>query len=193
MANEINYQEMDNSEADVIKEKGLGVELYEWLESLGTMTMLVLLIVIFLFRLSYVEGDSMSPTLENGDALFVTDFDYVPQAGDIVIVDSDGLGKFIVKRVIATAGQTIDIDFEFGTVSVDGQYLEEPYANGRTFLDEGGFEYPVTVPENSIFVMGDNRMHSTDSRDARIGFVDQDSVYGKVVIRVYPFNKITTY
>jgi signal peptidase I len=193
MANEINFQEMDNSEQDVIKEKGLDVELYEWLESLGTATMFVLLVVIFLFRLSYVEGDSMSPTLENGDALIVADFDYTPTVGDIVIVDSEGLGKFIVKRVIAVEGQTIDIDFERGIVSVDGVVLNEPYIFGTTFLDEGGFEYPVTVPENSCFVMGDNRMHSTDSRDARIGFVPEDNIYGKVAVRVYPFNKITTY
>jgi signal peptidase I len=193
MANEINYQEMDNAEADVIQEKGMGFELFEWLESLGTATMLVLLVVIFLFRLSYVDGDSMEPTLENGDALIVADFDYVPTVGDIVIVDSEGLGKFIVKRVIATEGQTIDIDFERGVVSVDGKVIDEPYVFNQTFLDEGGFIYPVTVPENSCFVMGDNRMHSTDSRDARIGFVPEENIYGKVMVRVYPFNKISTY
>jgi signal peptidase I len=193
MANEINFQEMDNSEADVIQEKGMGFELFEWLESLITATMLVLLVVIFLFRLSYVDGDSMEPTLENGDALIVADFDYVPTVGDIVIVDSEGLGKFIVKRIIAAEGQTIDIDFERGIVTVDGEVINEPYVNGQTFLDEGGFTYPVTVPENSYFVMGDNRMHSTDSRDERIGFVPEDNIYGKVMVRVYPFNKISTY
>jgi signal peptidase I len=193
MANEINYQEMDNNEIDAVKEKGLGFELFEWLESLGCATMVVLLVVIFLFRLAVVEGPSMEPTLLNGDALIVADFDYVPTNGDIVIVDSEGLGKFIVKRVIATAGQTIDIDFESGIVKVDGQVLTEDYINNVTIDDEGGFTYPVTVPENSVFVMGDNRMHSTDSRDAKVGFVANNEIYGEVVLRVYPFNKINTF
>jgi signal peptidase I len=193
MANEINYQEMDNNEIDAVKEKGLGYELFEWLESLGCATMVVLLVVIFLFRLAVVDGPSMEPTLLNGDALIVADFDYVPANGDIVIVDSEGLGKFIVKRVIATAGQTIDIDFENGLVKVDGQTLTEDYINNVTINDEGGFTYPVTVPENSVFVMGDNRMHSTDSRDAKVGFVTADEIYGEVVLRVYPFNKINTF
>jgi signal peptidase I len=194
MANEINYQQMDNSEIDKIKEKGLGYELFEWLESIAGATMVVLLVVIFLFRLAVVDGPSMEPTLDNGDALIVADFDYTPKNGDIVIVDSEGLGKFIVKRVIATAGQTINIDFTTGAVSVDGVMLDErSYIKTSTVLDEGAFTYPQIVPENCVFVMGDNRSNSTDSRDPKVGFVSVDKIYGEVILRVYPFNNINTF
>jgi signal peptidase I len=194
MANEINYQQMDNTENDAIKEKGLGYELFEWLESIAGATMVVLLVVIFLFRLAVVDGPSMEPTLVHGDALIVTDFDYTPKNGDIVIVDSEGLGKFIVKRVIATAGQKVRIDYSDGRVYVDGAALDElDYINAAILENSGTFEIEQTVPENTVFVLGDNRNHSTDSRDPKVGFVPLNDIYGEVVLRVYPFNKINTF
>jgi signal peptidase I len=169
---------------------GFAKEMFEWTEAIVTALVVVMILMLFLFRPASVEGSSMVPTLADGDRLVFTDIDYTPKQGDIVIVDSEGLGKFIVKRVIATAGQTIDIDFVMGTVTVDGVLLDEPYINAPTMLDEGGHTYPAVVPADSVFVMGDNRMHSTDSRSDKVGFVNNQDIFGKVLIRVFPFDDI---
>nr|MDE5741001.1 signal peptidase I [Oscillospiraceae bacterium] len=158
-----------------------------------------------IMRIANVDGESMLPTLVDGDRLIVSHIMYTPKAGDIVIVNSengnvygennqitkvDGLGKVIVKRVIAVGGQTVDIDFNTGEVKVDGTVLTEDYIQDLTKQDEGGHRYPVTVPEGYVFVMGDNRMNSTDSRSTLVGFVDEEDILGKVVLRVFPFDSI---
>ena len=152
----------------------------------------VILVFTFLLRIAVVSGESMLPTLQDKDRLIVSYLFYTPKNGDIVIVDCEDsiLDKVIVKRVIATAGQTVDIDFDAGTVKVDGAVLEESYINNLTQLDEGAHEYPVTVPEGCVFVMGDNRMNSTDSRSPLVGFVPVDDILGKVVLRIFPFSSI---
>ena len=156
------------------KEQEEGRDLYEWVQALVCSVLAVVLVFTFVIRMIGVDGHSMVPTLQNGDRLLVLNsllyHDY--QYGDIVVLRKDTfLEKPIVKRVIATAGQTVDIDFSTGSVYVDGEVLEEPYINERTYLEEGT-EFPLTVPEGSIFVMGDNRNHSSDSRDSRLGTVD---------------------
>jgi signal peptidase I len=117
------------------------------------------------------------------NSLWYDDYKY----GDIVILRKDGaLGHDpIVKRVIATGGQTVDIDFFSGSVYVDGQLLDEDYINELTFTEKGT-EFPLTVPEGSIFVMGDNRNASSDSRDSRLGTVDNRYVIGRAVLIVFP-------
>jgi signal peptidase I len=172
--------------------RSFGRELFEWCEAIFTALIAAILVMLFIFRPADVVGPSMEPTLYEHDRLFFTDLGYTPKQGDIVIVDSEGLGKFIVKRVIATGGQTLDIDFSTGNVTVDGVVLSEDYIYSTTTIDEGGQIYPVTVPDNSYFVMGDNRMHSTDSRDAKVGFVEREDIFGKVIFRIYPFEKIGT-
>ncbi|MDR0987551.1 MAG: signal peptidase I [Ruminococcus sp.] len=184
--------DIQNSENENQQNHGFAREIYEWLEAFLSALMVVIVAMIFLFRPADVDGRSMEPTLHDGDRLVFTDIGYTPTQGDIVIVDSEGLGKFIVKRVIATAGQTLDIDFITGNVTVDGVILEENYILADTLRDEGGHTYPLVVPENSVFVMGDNRMNSTDSRDSRVGFVNDSDIYGKVIFRVYPFSKMGT-
>ena len=98
------------------------------------------------------------------------------------------MNEVIVKRIIAHGGQTVDIDFNTGVVTVDGVILDEPYLGSQTHLDELGHNYPVRVPEGKYFVMGDNRMNSRDSRDAIVGFVDREDILGKAVLRLFPFN-----
>ena len=165
-----------------------GLDLYEWVQALLQAVLLVILIFTFAARLIGVEGTSMVPTLQNGDRLLVTssllynDYKY----GDIVILRKQTFDlKPIVKRVIATEGQTVDIDFTAGEVRVDGVLLDEPYINDLTHEDEG-VEFPLTVPEGCIFVMGDNRNGSTDSRDTRLGTVDTRYVIGRAVLLVFP-------
>ena len=165
-----------------------GRDLYEWTQALVGSVLAVVLVFTFLIRLIGVDGHSMVPTLQNGDRLLVLssllDHDY--EYGDIVVLREESfLEEPIVKRVIATEGQTVDIGFEAGIVYVDGEALDEPYINEPTYMEEGT-EFPLTVPEGCIFVMGDNRNHSSDSRDSRLGTVDTRCVLGKAVFLAFP-------
>lgn len=182
-----NIMEDDN------KGKSTFNDVVEWLEAVAIAVMVVLLVFTFVLRQVVVEGDSMYPTLENKDRLIITHLFYTPKQGDIIVVNCEGenkLNKTIIKRVIATEGQEVNIDFENAVVTVDGVALEEDYINALTTRNDGAFTYPVTVPENCVFVMGDNRNHSTDSRSPEVGFLSVDDVLGKAFFRLTPLNKI---
>ena len=166
-----------------------GRELYEWVQSLVGSVLVVVAIFTFGIRMLGVDGHSMLNTLQHGDRLLVLNsmFYHNYQYGDIVILRKDGVfdNDPIVKRVIATGGQTVDIDFNEGVVYVDGEALEEDYIREPTYTAEGT-EFPLTVPEGSIFVMGDNRNGSSDSRDYRLGTVDTRYVIGKAAFLLFP-------
>ena len=166
-----------------------GRELYEWVQSLVGSVLVVVSIFTFGIRMLGVDGHSMLNTLQHGDRLLVLNsmFYHDYQYGDIVILRKDGVfdNDPIVKRVIATGGQTVDIDFNEGVVYVDGEALEEDYIREPTYTAEGT-EFPLTVPEGSIFVMGDNRNGSSDSRDYRLGTVDTRYVIGKAAFLLFP-------
>ena len=133
----------------------------------------------------------MIPTLQNGERLVISNLFYEPTAEDIVVLCGEAdreEGKNLIKRIIATEGQTIDIDFEAGEVYVDGQKLDEPYILEPTYLDEGT-EFPLTVPEGEIFVMGDNRNGSRDSRSLTVGTVKEEYIVGRVLFRFFPFDR----
>ncbi|MCD8005580.1 MAG: signal peptidase I [Oscillospiraceae bacterium] len=165
----------------------------DWLKSLCITFAVVVLLFTFVVRTAVVNGTSMTDTLQDGDFLILWSLFYTPQQGDIISANCEGLDEVIVKRIIATEGQTVDIDFETGSVYVDGELLDEPYIRNLTLNDEGGFTYPVTVGEGQYFVMGDNRQGSRDSRDAKVGLIDRDDILGKVVLRLYPFSDITVF
>lgn len=170
------------------KKQAAGKELYEWVQALVGSVLLVVLVFTFVVRLIGVDGSSMEPTLKHGDRLLVLNSlwydDY--RYGDIVVLRKDTfMEEPIVKRVIATEGQTVDIDFDEGVVYVDDVALEEDYINDYTYLEEGT-EFPLTVPQGSVFVLGDNRNHSSDSRDSRLGTVDNRYVIGKAVFLAFP-------
>ena len=170
------------------QKKEEGRDLYEWVQALVCSVLAVVLLFPFVVRLIGVDGHSMVPTLQDGDRLLVLnslwDDDY--QHGDIVVLRKDTfMEEPIVKRVIATEGQTVDIDFAAGNVYVDGELLEEDYINEPTYVEEGT-EFPLTVPEGSIFVMGDNRNHSSDSRSSDLGTVDTRYVIGRAVFLLFP-------
>lgn len=166
-----------------------GRDLYEWIQSLVGSVLVVVAIFTFGIRMLGVDGHSMLNTLQHGDRLMVVNpiFYHDYKYGDIVILRKTGVfdNEPIVKRVIATGGQTVDIDFSEGVVYVDGEALEEDYIREPTYTAEGT-EFPLTVPEGSIFVMGDNRNHSSDSRDASLGTVDTRYVIGRAVILAFP-------
>lgn len=169
------------------RNKGRG--LYEWVRLLVCIVLPLILLFAFVVRIVRVDGPSMRETLQDGDLLLVVDSwlcgDFRP--GDIVILREEDFrdGEPIVKRVIATAGQTVDIDFVAGIVYVDGEELEEPYIREPTWTEEG-MDFPLTVPEGAIFVMGDNRNDSDDSRDPALGAVDTRSVLGQAVLLAVP-------
>lgn len=171
------------------KQTAKGRDLYEWVQSLVGSVLMVVAIFTFVIRMMGVDGHSMLNTLQHGDRLLVVNsmlyHDY--QYGDIVILRKNGVfdDDPIVKRVIAVEGQTVDIDFAEGIVYVDGEALEEDYIREPTYTAEGT-EFPLTVPEGSIFVMGDNRNGSSDSRDYRLGTVDTRYVIGKAAFLIFP-------
>jgi len=167
-------------------------ELFDWAQNIAIILTVVVLLFTFALRIIGVEGPSMMNTLHDGDWLLVSDLFYKPENGDIVIIKKDEFMQSpIVKRVIATEGQTVDIDFDMGTVWVDGVMLDEPYANDRT-TRAFDMQFPQTVPEGCVFVLGDNRNHSSDSRTSSLGMVDERLIVGKVIFRILPINSFGT-
>ena len=160
-----------------------------YLHDLAYLMVAIVLVFVLFFRIVVVSGDSMYDTLVDGDYLLLVSsvFYREPQAGDIIVASKADYdhGKPIVKRVIATAGQTVDIDFITGTVTVDGKILEEDYIFTKTTLDEG-VAFPLIVDEGCVFVLGDNRSRSKDSRNPEIGLIDHRQIVGKVIFLMVP-------
>ncbi len=183
MANE-KTQEKELEGKDALK-----VDLYFWLQALVMVLVALILIFTFVGRIIGVVGSSMYPTLHDGDLLLLQSIGYTPKQGDVVVLtkEFDAADGPIVKRVIATGGQHVVIDYDAGTVTVDGEVLEEPYIN--EFMVDPGMDsiHDVVVPEGSIFVMGDNRNHSSDSRNVTLGTVDERYVLGRALWVLLPF------
>ncbi len=162
---------------------------YDWIQCLASALIVCVVIFIFVARVIDVKGTSMYPTLNNQDKMLVSDLFYTPKAGDIVVFKKDQYDpeRALVKRVIATEGQEINIDFDRGIVYVDGVALEEDYINELT-TTKLDFIGPQTVPDGCVFVMGDNRNMSTDSRKSEIGMVDNRLIIGKVYCVIFPLS-----
>lgn len=177
-------------------------ELYDWLETFAGVIALTVILFTFFFVVIGVNGSSMYPTLHNSDLLIVRRIGYTPKQGDIVILRKDTLtDQAIVKRIIATEGQSVEIDYETNTVYVDEVALSEDYLNfaNENTIEDYGDDYMVerpgmvyssfVVPEHSIFVMGDNRNGSTDSRYAELGMVDEGYIIGGAEALFFPFDR----
>lgn len=168
-------------------------DLYDWLDSIVVAVVTVILLFTFVFRVVGIKGPSMKNTLFEGDRIVISNLFYTPTVGDVIVISRNYNGEYtsetsasepIIKRVIATAGMTVDIDFDIGVVYVDGKPLDEPYTRTATY-QKWDVDFPLTVGENEIFVMGDNRQESLDSRDTRIGMIDTRYVLGKALFRIY--------
>ena len=188
------YEEEERvSKIDSVKKGCFDVmsEVFDWTEAGVTALSIIILMFVLIVRLVGVDGDSMYPTLEDKDQLIISHLFYdEPKQGDIVVfTQKKFMNEPLIKRIIAVEGQTVDIDFETHQVIVDGEVLEEDYIYEPTDLFEGVI-FPQTVPEDCVFVMGDNRNNSTDSRDTRIGMVNKNCILGRVLFRVYPLGKL---
>ncbi|MDE5753958.1 MAG: signal peptidase I [Oscillospiraceae bacterium] len=182
----------------------------ECLDVLGWAMLPILVMILlftYVFRVATVQGDSMLPTLEDTDKLLICELKRRPDPGDIVIINAEdavliskdgsltvgeGLHKSIVKRVIAVGGQILDIDSDAGIVYLNGEPQEELYTNTITQLPDldSAFCYPFMIPEGFVFVMGDNRDISMDSRYKEVGLVPEASIEGVVLVRVYPLESV---
>jgi len=161
-------------------------EVYDWIQCIIFALVFCVLLFVFAVRMVNVVGHSMVPTLEQSDKVVISNLFYHPKQGDVVVLRKQTLMQEpIVKRIIATEGQTVDIDFNLGQVYVDGELLDEDYINDYTYREEGTV-FPLTVPEGEVFLMGDNRNHSNDSRDSSLGTVDTRLLIGKAVFLVFP-------
>jgi len=188
--------ELEQAEQPEKEKRPAGAELFEWLQMILACVVCAVVAFNCVVRLSVVDGHSMDPTLEHGELMLVWSLGYQPKQGDVVVLNkttADFLGEAaIVKRVIALEGQSVDIDYGNSVVYVDGvalkedYILEEMYRPGSSHMGKTHFE----VPEGELFVMGDNRNGSTDSRDDRLGTVHEDYVLGRAVAAVWPIGKI---
>ncbi len=171
------------------------VSLYEWISTIVISFLIVILILSFVFRIASVSGSSMEPTLQDGNSLIVSSLKSKYEYGDIVVISQPNfLNENIIKRVIAVEGDTVDIDFEKGVVYVNGKEISEPYVNSSTnLIPPNNFDFPLTVPQGHLFVMGDNRNASLDSRSKDIGFIDERYVFGKAYFRMIPFGEWRIY
>lgn len=176
-------------EAKKAKPAGLLSEVYDWLQVVVVAIVGIVLIFVFAARTIEVVGPSMQPTLQNHNRIVLSDLFYTPKYGDIVVLRKASFENTpIIKRVIATEGQTVDIDFTTGIVTVDGRALDEPYTAEPAARPEN-FTGPIAVPPGCVFVMGDNRNDSTDSRDSRIGMVDTREIMGRLLFRIFPIGE----
>lgn len=208
-------EELNNTVDEVKSTFNLKKEVFEWFYTIVIALLIAFIIKGFLFDLVVVDGPSMYPTLHDGDRLIITKLNYEPEQQDIIVLDStyknreayyDTLGdlntlqkiieyfklpsnlkkKYYVKRIIAMPGQTVDlID---GKVCVDGKQLDEPYYTGETFAYDSAIEFPFTVSDDCVFVMGDNRPQSKDSRSSDLGEVPIDAILGKCSVRFWPIS-----
>ncbi len=168
-----------------INENVVTLNLFDWVNSIIVAVVAVVILLTFCFRLIDVDGTSMEPTLINTDKVIVTNLFYTPHNEDVIVIShGEEYDKPLVKRVIATEGQTLNIDFDKGEIYVDGQLIDEPYIQGETV--KGNAEIPAVVPEGKVFVLGDNRPVSLDSRYHEVGLIDEESIIGKAQFVVIP-------
>lgn len=195
---ENNTPEEQNQQPDTSAQSSGVLNCFEWVESIITALIIVVILFTFLFRIVTVSGDSMVPNLKDNYRLVLSSFLYHPKQGDIVVIThTAGLHEPIIKRVIALPGQKVDINNTTGTVSVDGKTLDESayIQNGITRTSDSSsdnpvMKFPAIVPKGCVFVLGDNRTISEDSRYQKVGMIDERYILGKAEIILFPFSHI---
>ncbi|HEX3039413.1 MAG TPA: signal peptidase I [Caproiciproducens sp.] len=188
-----NYTEQDGSEASfrVPQKSNFVSNCFEWIEALVTSLILVVILFTFIFRIVNVSGPSMLPNLRSRDRVVLSSYFYKPQRGDVVVIThSANFNEPIIKRVIALENQVVDINYLTGYVSVDGKELDESaYIQNGITTQQSDFKFPLTVPKGHVFVLGDNRSVSNDSRFSEIGMIDERYILGKAEYIVFPLSR----
>ena len=180
----IYYEYHEKSEKEVISETAWK-SVFHWLYVIVGVLFVFFVAWMMFFHIISVDGDSMLPTLRDNDKLFVYTFNYTPEQGDIIVISMPEYEDYLlVKRVIAFENQTVDVDYNSGTVTVDGKVLDEKYASAMNVRSDNEIAYPYTVPNGCVFVMGDNRNESRDSRSRGIGCIDENRIVGKALFRI---------
>ena len=179
-------------EKDASRKLSLGESLLLYVHDLAYLIAIMMILFLFIFRVVIVSGDSMNDTLIDGDYLLLLSnaFYSEPEAGDIVVASKDSFenGVPIVKRVVAVEGQTVDVDFSTNEIYIDGKLLDEPYIKQDLAYIYSGerVSFPLTVEKGKIFVLGDNRRVSLDSRNTQVGLIDKREVLGKAIVLFLP-------
>ena len=183
----------EKAEEEAPPKNKLLLSLFDLVSVVMSSFVIIAIVFVFVCRLVGVDGESMTNTLQHGDWLLtVNKTEYVN--GDIVVITQDTwFNAPLIKRVIATGGQVIDIDADTDSVYVDGELLNEPYIREQFINQAGIHDYPYTVPEGYLFCMGDNRNYSTDSRFSEVGVIDEREILGKAVVRIIPFGDFDIY
>ena len=164
---------------------------FELFESTVQAIIIVVFLMCFLFRTVNISGESMLPTLKNNDKVLIWQCGYSPKNGDVVVIRrGEKLDVPMIKRVIAVGGQIVDIDYNSGSVMVDGKKVEETYTKERALWLKGDVKLPFVVSEGYIWIMGDKRNNSTDSRFSEVGIIPYKDVVGKAVFRLFPLERI---
>ena len=196
-------EEFEENTSNENKSGGWKKELFEWIQAIVIALVVSFILKNFVLTLVKVQGDSMEPTLQSSDRLYVNRLMYEPEKGDIIIfTPSSDPQKPYVKRVIATEGDTVYIDFETGDVFVNDELLDEPYILEKThrqgsyiqkLIERGEYskENPIVIEEGKLFAMGDNRNNSKDSRE--IGQVPEEEIIGHACFRFWPLNNIDVF
>ncbi len=183
-------EEMKNQ--NLPEKKSMLREIFEWIMVIVIAVSVAFVIRTFIMTVVKVDGESMANTLHNNERLIAWRLGYSPKNGDIIIFEPEcAPGSYYVKRVIATEGQKVKIDYSENAVYVDEERIEEPYIK-EEMMDRGFFggDGNYVVPEDCVFVLGDNRNNSRDSRDMSVGYVDESDILGKVVVRIWPLTKL---
>ncbi|MBR2875790.1 MAG: signal peptidase I [Clostridia bacterium] len=163
------------------------MNVFDFLEPIVAALLVITVLFTLFFRVVNVSGPSMMPTLNDGDKIIISATGYEPERGDIVVLSgAAGISETIVKRIVAVGGDKVDINFTTGIVTVNG--VEEEYTDVLT-VQQFDIAFPITVPEGTVFVLGDNREKSLDSRSTEIGCIDERYIVGKVVYRVFPLGE----
>ena len=184
-----NYEEDDKKKKrKKAKKDKTKMTVFDVLEPIVAALLAITIIFTLFLRIVNVSGPSMMPTLNNGDKILISARGYEPKVGDVVVLSgASGIKETIVKRIIALGGDQVDINFTTGVVTVNG--IEEEYAEELT-LQQFDIAFPITVPEGCVFVLGDNRSDSLDSRSTEIGCIDERYIVGKVIFSIVPFGKV---
>lgn len=184
---DFSYAEEDRKSKKRSKKEKTKMNVFDFLEPIVAALLVITVLFTLFFRVVNVSGPSMMPTLNDGDKIIISATGYEPERGDIVVLSgAAGISETIVKRIVAVGGDKVDINFTTGIVTVNG--VEEEYTDVLT-VQQFDIAFPITVPEGTVFVLGDNREKSLDSRSTEIGCIDERYIVGKVVYRVFPLGE----